>query len=397
MAPRRPDRQRWLIPTVALFVVLPIGIAVYNGLSSSSGGDSRPELSRKGSADLGRKPAALAIGAEPLSYVIEYDIERYGDEVHRSRDRIEVRRPFEGRVEDAAPGSQPKPRLSRLGTLVISTGDGPRSLVSPPAPATGDLRLKPVLSDAVAGGFLEVRERRRVLQRECQVYRAGSSVSAGELVPVGSKPGEHSDFCVDAEGLLLEEVWIKDGRPLQRRIAAELKTGVDLPDERFELEGEVQVPFEEGNGFLRRIDPASGFEGTIYRLDEVPDGFTYLGRYVISPPRLNPFQNPLDEEAPKAQVSMVDIWESGPDSLTLTQTIAAEISAVPQNSPTAKPLELPFGVAASVLDLRSNEVRVALPEDRFIRIGGTLSRQDLVELASALRADVGTGLQFLDG
>lgn len=400
MTRRREERQLWIIPTVLLFVAVPVGAAIYSAVASgrdASGAPDRPPLSRKGSMSLGLAPKPLPIGDEPSSYEVVYSVERYDEtKVHRTRDRFQIRRPFEGRVEDAGEGRDPKPRISRVGTLVLSTGAGPRSLVSPPSPSTGDLRLKPVLDAAVDQDLLEVRERRRVLGRECQVYRAGSSVSAGELVPVGSKPAEHSDFCVDGDGLLLEEVWWKDGRPLQRRVAVELDVDVAFPDARFELPDEVQVPFEEGNGYLRPLVPESGFEGTMYRLVEAPPGFEYLGRYVVQPPRLNPFQNPLDETAPRSQVSIVDIWQRGPDALVLSQVIAADISAVPQNSPTARELELPFGRGATVFDLRSSEVRITLPEDRFLRLSGTLSPEQLVEAASALRAEPGTGLRFLD-
>jgi hypothetical protein len=398
MASRRGPRQVWLIPTVFLFVVLPIGGAVYSALSPGGEDGGAPTLSRKGSTALPGGTAALSIGAEPLSYDVTYRIERYDrDKVHESRDRVRIRRPFDGRVEDAMPGHDPKPRVSRIGSLVLSTGEGARSFVSPPAAATADLHLKPVLADAVRERLLELRERRRVLGRECQVYRAGSSVSAGELVPVGTKPGERSDFCVDRSGILLEEVWVKDGRPLLRRIATKLDLAPTLSDALFELPGEQSVPFEQGNGFLRPVDPASGFEGTIYRLASAPEGFEYLGRYVVAPPRLNPFQNRLDEEAPRSQVSLTDVWQRGPDLLALTQTIAADISAVPQNSRTGKPVDLgPFGAAFSVLDLRASEVRIELPEDRFIRVTGTLSRGELEEIATSLRAEIGTGLKFLD-
>lgn len=399
MTRRRQERQLWIIPTVVLFVVLPIGAAIYSAVASGrdAGAPDRPRLSRAGSTSLGSSPKPLAIGEEPLSYEVVYSVERYDPtRIHRIRDRLQIRRPFEGRVEDATEGSDPKPRISRIGTLVLSTGAGPRSLVSPPTPATGDLRLKPVLAAALEQDLLELRERRRVLGRECQVYRAGSSVSAGELVPVGSKPAEHSDFCVDGAGLLLEEVWWKDGRPLQRRIAVELDVDVELPSTRFEIPGEVQIPFEEGNGYLRPLDPASGFEGTMYRLAEAPAGFEYLGRYLVQPPRLNPFQNRLDETAPRSQVSIVDVWERGPDALVLSQIIAADISAIPQNSQTARELDFPFGRGASVFDLRSSEVRVTLPEDRFLRLTGTLPPEELVEAASSLRAEAGTGLRFLD-
>lgn len=398
MARTSADGQRWLIPTVVLLVALPVALALWNAFGGSSE-DGAPELSREGSTSLGLQPTPLPIADEPSTYAITYELERYTpDTIQRSTDRIEVRRPFDSRIESYRDGRLISTRASRFGSLVISTGAGPRSLVTPPAPASGDLRLGNVLSDAVDDGHLLVRERRRVLGLTCQVYRSGTSVSAGVLAPVGSKGDEYADFCVDATGLVLEEIWMKDGRPLQRRIATSRRLGVSLTDARFTLEGEQPVPFDDGNGFLRTLVPTSGFEGTIYRLSHPLDGFTYQGRALVQPPRLNPFQDPVEaQERSREQVSIVDVWERGPDLLVFSQTIAADISAVPEDDPTAEVLDLgELGVAATVLDLRSNEVRIELPEARFLRIAGTLPRETLIEIASSLRAEEGTGLQFLD-
>ena len=392
----------WLLPTVLLFVLLPVGFAVFTAVRGGEDDtQDRPELSRDGSKQVDGDPdEPLALGEEPDSYRVVYRIERYDpDKVQVSEDRITVRRPFDGRVQSFIDGRKTGDRASRFGFLIITTGEGPRTLVSPPSPATGDVRLAPALADATEEGWLDVRERREVLGRECQVYRAGSTVVAGTLVPVNSKAGERSDFCVDETGLLLEEVWFKDGLPLQRRIATSLEVGKDYPDELFRLaEDEQAISMEQGNGFIREVDPASAFDGTVYRLTTPPEGAQYVGRYVVQPPTLSPFQNPLDTPTERReQVSMIDVWVRGADTLIFSQTIAADVSAVPTDAKTAKRFELgPIGEAATVLDLRSNEVRAALPEARFLRIAGTYERDELVDLAGSLRAEEGKGLVFLE-
>ena len=394
----------WLLPTVLLFVLLPVAYAVVTAVrgGEDDGTPERPKLSREGSVEVeGAKDGdPLPLGEEPASYEVVYRIERYDpDKVHRSQDRITVRRPFDGRIISFIGDRQTGDRASRFGTLVITTGEGPRTLISPPSPATGDLRLAPALADAVEEKWLQVRERRKVLGRECQVYRAGSTVVAGTLVPVNTTAGEHSDVCVDAQGLLLEEVWFKDGLPLQRRVATSLKVGATYPDERFRLApDEPALTIDQGNGFIREVDPASAFEGTVYRLSAAPDGAEYAGRYVVQPPTLSPFQSPLDTPAERReQVSLVDVWVRGRDVLVFSQTIAADISAVPNDAKTAQRFELgPVGTAATVLDLRANEIRVELPEARFLRIAGTFPRQELVDLAGSLRAEEGKGLVFLE-
>lgn len=392
----------WLVPTVLLLVVLPVGFAAHTAVRGG-GSDPRaaPPLSRAGSDVVDDSPSGgWTFGQEPVTYELTYRVERYDpDRIQVSEDRVVIRRPFDGRIRSFVAGRLTGDRASRFGALVLTTGEGPRTLVSPAAPATGDLRLATSLPDAVAEGWAAERERRMVLGVECQVYRVGSSVSAGQLTPVGTQRGEHSDLCVDAQGLLLEEVWFQEGKPLQRRVATHREIGAPLDDERFRLAAdEPAFTSDDGNGFIRAVDPASAFEGTVYRLTRAPEGATYGGRFVVQPPTFSPFRSAL--EAPserREQVSLVDVWERGADVLVFSITIAADISAVPNDARTAQRFRLgPVGEAATVVDLRSNEVRVELPEARFLRIAGTFPRQELVDLAGSLRAEVGTGVVFLD-
>jgi hypothetical protein len=390
----RGRESAWLIPTVLLLVLLPVGGAIYSAWASARA-DKRPALSRAGSTSKGDAARPMAFADEPRSFVITYRVERYDPtKVQVSTDKAEIRRPYDARLTTTIDGKVTGERASRFGALVISTGDGPRSLVSPPAPATSDVRLSTALPDAVDRKLVEVREQREVIGRRCQVYRIGTTVVAGELAPIGSKAGEYADICVDAHGLLLEEVWVKDGLPLQRRVAASLKLDVDLPDDRFTLPGEQALTIEQGNGFLREIEPDSAFEGTVYRLSDPPAGFTFRGRYIVSPPKLSPFQSPLESDSGVEQVSMVDVWDRGPDLVVLSQTIAAAAVALPDAATGAESVDLPIGKAASILDLRSNEIRLALPEERFLRLTGTRPAADLVALVRTLRAETGTGLRF---
>src|SRR4051794_21603947 len=293
---RRGAPVGWMVPTLLLFVVLPIGYAVYTGVSGGDDGAKRPKLSRAGSVEV---PVAakdrgrpLGFGTEPTSYEVTYRIERYDpDKIQVSQDHLSVRRPFDGRVQSSIAGKQTGDRASRFGTLVLTTGEGPRTLVSPPAPATADLRLAPALPDAVAENWVQVRERRKIVGQVCQVYRAGSTIASGTLVPVNTTAGEYADFCVDRQGLLLEEVWFKAGKPLQRRVATKRTIDPTLPDDRFQLGlNEEAITIDQGNGFIRQVDPNSAFEGTVYRLTAPPEGAQYLGRFVVQPPTLSPFQ-----------------------------------------------------------------------------------------------------------
>ncbi|HVM06981.1 MAG TPA: hypothetical protein VM345_00840 [Acidimicrobiales bacterium] len=395
----RSASQPWLIPTAVLLVVLPIAGGILTAVRSDSTAGP-PQLSREGSTRIaGPDARPLPIGGEPGAYSIIYRVERYDpSRVVVSTDRLDVRRPFDSRVVGERGGHTVSERVSRLGAIVLSTGQGARSIVAPPAAASGDLRLSPVLADAVESGALERREQRRVIGRRCQVFRAGGPIAAGDLVPVGTKAGEHADFCVDESGLVLEDVWYQGGRAIQRRVAEKLDTTVSFDATHFVLANEEPYSRELGNGFIRRVDPASGFEGTSYRLAADPAGFSFVGRFLVQPPNLSLYRNVLEEgERPPEQISLVDVWQRGIDIVVLAQTIATDIAAVPPSSPTARRFVLgPAGEAAAVLDLRMNEIRADLPEGRFLRLGGTLTRAALAEIASTLRAEEATGPVVID-
>jgi hypothetical protein len=389
-----------VIPTVVVFVLVPLvgaGAAAWDAIRGDGGG--RPELSREGSErTAGAGAPLLSIERTPVSYRMTYSIELYRpDSVTVTREEIEVRRPFDARIVSFVGDKRTDVRASRLGALVLTTGGGVRTLVSPPAPAASDIRVDAVIDEAVQMGTIEPREQRRVVDRDCQVYRAGGTILSGELVAIGTNDGEHADFCVDEAGLVLEEVWVQDGHAVRRRVATKVEEDVRFDDGRFSLADEEALTAEEGNGFIRSVDPASAFEGVVYRLPDAPEGFQFVGRYVVQPPKLSPLtRDPLAEEQPTGeQVSMVDVWTRGAQMLALYQTIAADVAAVPSRPRTYREVDVPVGAALAVLDLRINEVRIELPEDRFIRLMGTLPTQTLVEIASGLRAEAGAGLRFL--
>lgn len=385
------------MPTVVLLVIIPLAGAVYRGVTA--GGESEvPPLSRKGSALIDADPEQpLVFARVPAAYSMTYSVERYDKAgIQLSIDHLEIRRPFDARIRSEVNGKPTGERVTRFGVLALTTGDGARSLANPPSPSGSDVRVEPVLADAVADDAAEVREQRRVLGRVCQVYRVGSTIAAGDLVPIRGNPGEHADICIDEAGLLLEEVWVKDGKPLRRRIATRVEEDPAFPDALFILQGETDVGLGQGNGFVRTQDPATTFEGPTYALPVAPEGFAYLGRYAAQPPRLSPFQRELEESPTAEQVSQVDVWVRGADVLLLVNTIAADIAALPTKGRVVTPVDLGrVGPGLAVLDLRTSEVRVELPEARFVRLSGTIDRDDLIALARTLVPVVGTGPVFL--
>jgi hypothetical protein len=376
--------------------VLPIGLAVRNAVGDRAPG--RPELSRAGSVlvSVAGTDAPIGIDRTPESYRISYRIEVYQERaVRTTTDTLEVRRPFQSRLVSKDGSRVLTTRASRLGALAFGSAQGPISIASAPVVASADLRFDPALAEAVDLELVELREQRRVAERRCQVVRFGSTISSGELRPVGSREGEYADACIDAEGLLLEEVWVKDGVPLQRRIATAIEVDPSLSENRFTLASERELTTEEGNGFFRRVQPDSSLEGLSFELPEAPAGFVHVGRFAVQTPRLS-LKNgdPLDPAPEKRRdISQVDAWTNGPDLLLLSTTIGDELAAAPEDREIAKPVDLgDIGEGLAVLDLRSNEVRVELAGSRFLRLAGTVPRDSLVALARTLRPVQGTGV-----
>src|SRR5687768_65885 len=188
--------------------------------------------------------APLPSQEPPPAYEITYRLEDTTTEVGQvTTARIRVRRPFESHVlllAGAPPGGrvnvERKSRFGELG-LIGNRGRERQVLHIPPAVAGSDLRPDIALKDAETDRLIERREQRRVLGRRCQVWRMGSSIAAGELVAIGSRPGEYADACIDGRGFVLEEVWILDDRRVRRRLVTKLDTSPEFIAGEFELQG----------------------------------------------------------------------------------------------------------------------------------------------------------------
>jgi hypothetical protein len=156
------------------------------------------------------------------------------------------------------------------------------------------------------------RERREVFGRQCQVYRAGGPVSAGDLKRYEAGQDTYADVCVDSGGLVLEEYWVSRGRPIQRRAAIEVEVNPPLDPDLFE----INVPMREGfnRGAIQKV---SGRRAEGWMLRDVPDDFDAVGRYVVA---ISPSAVPqTSQSSPDAPVSTTDVYVNGPDLLVIDQ------------------------------------------------------------------------------
>lgn len=336
-------------------------------------------------------PSAFTIDAVD-EYRIVYRVDDYagGTKVTTTED-VRVRRPFDGRVErrqGGPPGGDvTSAQLSRFGVLSVPAGaEGVLTLAVPPEPASSDLRFDIALDDLVERGDADRREWREVAGVDCRVHRLAEPVTTGEPAAWSGDDDNYADLCVSEAGLLLEELWVTDGRALRHRIAVEADpTDAQLTDELLEVTSEPLTP-DQGGGALLELDPESAPLGTSWALPAPPEGFEPVGRFGADAPR--------QSAQPTATTSsLVDVWRRGHDVLLLEQgTAPPATSAATADEVTAGDL----GTGRLILGLRLNEVRVERDGGQTIRVRATLPPDALLDVARAVRqVDGGTGLRPL--
>lgn len=311
---RRPGRR-----LVAAVLVAVVAVVVVFVLVRRSDDEVDP---RAGSVALATEPGLFDFDQLPDTYRIDYRVEGFGgDVIITNADRLLVRRPFASRLESYAgpvvDGEPTSTQISDLGAVRVVDDDGERAVVAAaPAPGVSDVRVARSLDDALDDGLFELGERRRVAGRECQVLRTAVGFETADLAP----PSSDTDFaetCVDADGLVLEELLVADGEPLLRRVATDVEVGVDLDDELFET-GEPSVPTDQGGGFFAEIETDSRPPGaTFYDPGDGPDGLERFGRYAVVPPQAENF---TDIERRGQRLTFVsDVFTDGSDLVVLDQ------------------------------------------------------------------------------
>ena len=376
----------------------------------------RPEVSsaRQGSTLVAEETEPLVVGEQPQSYRIVYRLDDYAAGGHGvSTDVLEVDRPLRGRVrsyegppderdEDAEVIGGQVSVLTRLSVPEIEGRPGV-TIRTPPDLAGNDLRFGPVVEWAVSQGFLERRERRRVLGRECTVYRAGDPVTAGVLTPVSSEAegGDYADACVDDRGLLLEELWVTEGLVLRRKLAVSVEEDVAFTDADFPIAERVMDDPDRATT-VRSVEPSSRPAGEFWVLDPaaLPEGFVGPQRFVVVMPDDSTDRGDAPPNRARTLASVADLYVRGVDVLVVDQggTIGSvQRRGVPEAAPRATAGAL--GEVGIIPGFRTVEVRAARSNGRFVRVAGTLPPDQLLAIASSLRYETegGTGVIDLPG
>lgn len=342
---------------------------------------------------------------EPAQYRIVYRLEQGGGggegDVRVLTDVVDVKRPFESRLEtrQGPPpgGALLSVQVGRLGH--IETRGRNRStatFATFPGVAPSDVRVSDIAEDLVEQGLAERREQRTVAGRRCLVYRTSGPLSAKSLRRPSAQ--EYADNCLDQQGLVLEELYVVDGRPLSRRVATTVDTAPTFATGTFRTEA-VTIPVDKGGGSVREVEPDSAPEGDdpFWQLAAPPAGFEQVGRYSVVPPQADNFSDPLRRKFIVATVS--DVYVDGPKLIVVDQGSTLEggeaFPPAPEGTPTLDAGQL--GTAEVHLSGDGAELRVNLRQGAFVRVYGTVPVADLASVLRDLRPATGTGLVYRGG
>ncbi len=361
-----------------------VGIVVLFGLLAASSWWSRRDNPREGSKIV-QTADILEVTHVPVTYRAEFRTEnRAGENLNVTIEKTWVRRPFASRVETWKDGTLLSTRQSAFGTLTNeSPSSQPLNIAVPPSLSSGDLRVDVALEEALESKTIIRRERREVYGRQCQVYRAGGPILAGDLEKYKPGRGTYADFCVDQSGIVIEEYWVDKGRLLRRRVATSLDVDVSIPDRLLAITTRENPDINRG-AVERITEPPSGEGLPLWTLPKTPQGFDSLGRYaVVISDQAYPKSNPLAPSVAPASTS--DVYIRGADFVVVDQdpSLGSLLSLEKRVSRDVDLDDLEEGKL--IVDARMNEVRAKTPEGSYIRIFGTLEPDELLELADDLR------------
>ena len=331
----------------------------------------------------------VVIGETPAAYRVTYRVE---DGDRSTSERITVRRPFESRLEtfddsDDGSGDPTVTEINAFGRSARETDGAPRlALAVPIGSAPGDTRLDAVLEDALDAGFLTRRDPKHIAGRPCHVYRTGRSLRLVALTPPDDDT--YVDVCIDAAGLVLEEVERTDGKDRRRRVAIDVELDPDLDDGLFDVGGRT-LPIERGGGAVRQLSTTSRTPGRFLELgDDLP--LPRVGRYAVVPPQPDAYSDPTLRG--RRIASLADILHRGMDVVVVERLGSLEGAAELAPAPDASSIRLGgLGTGAVELTAVGSVITVALEGGRYLRVSGTLPTDELAAVARGLReVDGGT-------
>jgi len=344
--------------------------------------------------------------AVPAAYAVTYAVTTAGSAP--TTERLWVRRPFDS-VDITYAGSPPGATASlsvvyRLGVQVLKAVSAQAGLLHIPAAAPQqDVRPDIVVPAALRAHKAALVGHSRVLGRSCQIFRTAATLRSGPLPALSSHPKTYVDTCIDAAGIVLHERQVGAGRTLSERRAVAVQTGLAaVASAAFDMTGPA-TPFESGGGAFTPLTLGSRPPGGSWALEQLPAGFSHLGRFAAVPPQPQLFGQGGNGYGsmglPGGLVSeMDDVFVRGADFIVLQQgsTLNGATFAPPANS-----VGVDLGrLGSGQLLLAGNSATVvAEPGNHkgFVRVSGSLPPDELIDMMRALAKEPGGTLTRLAG
>ncbi|HJV09654.1 MAG TPA: hypothetical protein VJ653_08225 [Acidimicrobiales bacterium] len=374
-AARKSARRRRLLKVLGAVVAVAVLLTGVTALVRTMGDDdSAPSVGLRAKKASG---SPLDIAGAPTSYRGVYRAENYeGADVTISTEEVAVQRPFDGRVailEGEPPGGTARfEGRSRFAEYANYTDAGAAQVAGDaPTVALGDIRLVASLDALVDQGLFVLGDRRRAKlgseTRDCQAYRTGSPLQG--LKVTAPTATDYVDLCLDASGLMLEELVVAGGKPNQRLTAISLDLDVQHDPALFTIEGE-RVGTGQGGAEVTEVDRNTAPTPGYWVPDTTPAGYTHQGRYQVK----------------GEGTGWVDVYVRGIDLLTIRQGPPAAEPDLSDDTGPGTDVDLgPLG--AGTLFLRTiGPTAVAHPGDEaFVHVAGTVGPAEVQAVASGLR------------
>lgn len=401
--------RRWLIAVVGLAAVL--AIAVVAALVTGGGDHAdEPRSTLLTATPVDGASGPLTIDQTPTEYTLTYELvnadgaDNVADTAPPADSRtyttatetFQVRRPFASHIDnlDGAPpgGDLQQTIVSDLGLYATAdAGAEAQQQVEAimPGAAIGDWRLDAVLGDLVDDGVFVLGERRELLGRECQVYRTGAPLENYQL----TKPTEttYTDLCIDAAGLLLEQVAVEDGALLEHLTATAVDTAPTLPADAFAITGSPPG-LDDGAMVLTPIDGVPT-DSSYWSFSQAPPGYSLQGRYTWQQHATDAASQGIGDDdgastgdATTVVTSYVDVYTNGADVLVVLQgptSVEPDSNADPTVDGTAPSLgEVTLQSKLTGTQLLAHPAQTP---DWFVQVTATTSRNALMEATALLQ------------
>ena len=238
-----------------------------------------------------------------------------------------------------------------------------------------------VLGDvgAQAGGFvfeLELGERGAATQRHVEDVRGLDDTQLETFNEAVASVAR----CVDAAGIVLREVWRADDGEVVQTMTA---TTVEVDDVAVgPTPTGTRLAAADGNGAVRSVpddEPVPFAES--FSLD--PAGWEFVGRHLVVPPALGGL--PGEAVQPSATALVSDVWRRGPDLLVLDQGATKDGEPPFGDGRFLQTFSVDrVGDAALTVDERLVAANITLRDGGFVRLSGTVTPDDLRELAETI-------------